>query len=253
MSFYAKLLHDLVAEGRLDCAAPTLVVAGDEHDCAILREAGFTDVTISNLEDRTGDEFRPFAWLRLDAEALALDDGSFEQVIEHMGLHHCALPHAGLLEMTRVARRAALAIENRDSLTMRLAVKLGLSGEYEVDTVRDNDFATGGLRDSPIPNFVYRWTEREVIKLLSSYDPVHAHAVRFYYGARYPDERAGQASSMRRALLAAGRVPYALLTTLFPSQANVFGIYVDKAGARLQPWMNAAGDNLGDARQGLGA
>jgi ubiquinone/menaquinone biosynthesis C-methylase UbiE len=61
-----------------------------------------------------------------DAERLTYGDGSFDVVIAHAGLHHCHSPHRALLEMYRVARKAAIAFESRDSRLIRTAVRLGL-------------------------------------------------------------------------------------------------------------------------------
>lgn len=244
MDFFAKLLCQLVAEGRLDPAAPTLVVAGGTHDWQALLAAGFTNVTISNIEHLNGDEFPPYTWARLDAEALALADDSFDQVIEHMGLHHCASPHAALLEMYRVAARTVLAIENRDSLAMRVAERLGIAASYEIEAVRQNQLETGGVRDTPVPNYVYRWTEREVAKTLASADPVHAAAIRYFYNMRFPEPRVKRARGMRRVVLELSRLPFAVLTGIFPRQANVFGFLIDKAARQRQPWLNSACDNL---------
>ncbi len=61
MSLYLETVRSLVAEGLLDPAARTLVVAGGTTDRQIMLDAGFTDVTISNLDSRmTGNEFAPY-------------------------------------------------------------------------------------------------------------------------------------------------------------------------------------------------
>lgn len=245
MDFFTDLLKRLVTEGRLDPAAPTLVVAGDGTDRDALLAAGFTDATISNLDTRmTGDELAPYAWTRLDAEALALEDDSFDQVIEHMGLHHCRSPHAALLEMYRVARKAVLVVENRDSATMRLAVRLGLGADFELQAVRDGGHEFGGHRNSAIPNYVYRWTEREVSKALASADPAHQADVSFHYGFRFPRERARAERGIKRFALEAARLPFALYARALPRQANVFAFLIDKSARKLHPWMEPSGARM---------
>jgi SAM-dependent methyltransferase len=125
--FYRSTLRKLVRTRRLDPAAKTLVVCGGELDRDMLVNFGFTDVTISNLDTRmTG--FPPYEWAHQDAEALTYRDGAFAQVIEHNGLHHCASPHRALTEMYRVASRVVVAFEPRDSMALRLARRLGLTG-----------------------------------------------------------------------------------------------------------------------------
>lgn len=251
MDFYPRLLLDLVRVGRLDPAASTLVVAGDETDRDALVAAGFTEVTISNLGSRDdAAALAPFGWAHLDAEALDLPDESFAQVIAHMGLHHCASPHRALLEMYRVASRAVLAIENRDSLLLRLARRAGLVGDYELEAVRDGAYETGGWRNTGVPNHVYRWTEREVAKTVASADPAHAVPSTFFHDLRYPEQRIGEARGLRRVAFAASRVPVAALTRLFPSQANVFAFLIDKGARRPHPWMEPTGERMKRGSEG---
>lgn len=252
MDFYVDTLRRLVADGRLDPAAPTLVVAGGPRDRQALLDAGFSNVTISNLDERmTGGEFAPYAWAFIDGEKIAFEDGAFDQVIVHMGLHHCGSPHGALLEMYRVARHAVLAFENRDSATMRLAVRLRLVPEYELDAVRGNDFTWGGFRNTAIPNHVYRWTERQVASTIACMDPAHVVPMRFFYNLRYPVERLRAARGLRKLVLATARWPFAVFAALFPHQANEFGFFIDKRARSLQPWIDPATGTLNPAYQGL--
>ena len=240
MSLYADTVQQLVAEGRLDPALPTLVVAGGPTDRQVLLEAGFTDVTISNLDERMiGHEFAPYKWLYLDAEALTVEPGQFPQIIEHMGLHHCASPHRGLLEMYRCAGQSVLAFENRDSLTMALATRLGFVPVYEFEAVAGNDYTYGGQRNSAVPNAVYRWTEREVEKTLASYDPARKAAIRYFYGLRLPHHRANLIGNpVKRLAFKAALVPFSVLSKAFPRQMNEFGFFIDKRASPLQPWID---------------
>src|SRR5215207_3775626 len=141
MSLYSTTIRQLVKEGRLDPSLPTLVVAGGATDRQVLLDAGFTDVTISNLDERmVGNEFAPYKWLFLDAEDLAVEPARYAQIIEHMGLHHCGSPHRGLLEMYRCAGNSVLVFENRDSLAMTVATRLGFVPVYELEAVADNGY-----------------------------------------------------------------------------------------------------------------
>ncbi|HEV2746398.1 MAG TPA: methyltransferase domain-containing protein [Allosphingosinicella sp.] len=246
MSFYVATLKRLIASGKLDPAAPTLVVAGGPYDRDCLVEAGFSEVTISNLDVRMkGDEFAPFAWSFQDAEALDFPDQSFDQVIEHAGLHHCGSPHRGLLEMYRVARKAVLVFENRDSLLMRAAVKLGLTHYYEIEAVADNDGEFGGVRNTAVPNYVYRWTEREVEKTIASNDPAGPVEVSFFYGMRLPTERlALHRSPVRKLASQMVTVPAILFAKLFPKQSNEFAFLVEKK-KQYWPWIDRETGKLG--------
>jgi hypothetical protein len=246
MSFYLDTVRRLVAEGRLDPALPTLVVAGGTTDRDVLLEAGFTDVTISNVDERmTGDEFAPCKWRFVDAEQIDVEPGEFAQIVEHMGLHHCGSPHRGLLEMYRCAGRSVLAFENRDSLAMRMAIRLGFVPEHEFEAVADHDYRYGGYRNTAVPNAVYRWTERDVAKSLASFDPAHDVPVRFFYGLRLPHERI---KLIRNPLLKlafkASLVPFALLAKAMPSQMNEFAFFIDKGARRYQTWIDPATGTL---------
>ena len=246
MSLYLHTVNRLVAEGSLDPQAPTLVAAGGWTDREVLMEAGFTDVTISNLDERMiGDEFAPYKWLFLDMEELTVEPGQFSQIIEHMGLHHCASPHRGLLEMYRCAGSSVLAFENRDSLAMSLATWLGFVPVYEFEAVAGHDYAYGGHRNSAVPNAVYRWTEREVEKSLASYDPAREASIRYFYGLRLPHHRVNMIGNpLKRAAFKATLLPFSLLARLFPRQMNEFGFFIDKRASKLQPWIDSATGTL---------
>jgi hypothetical protein len=246
MSLYSDTVNQLVAEGRLDPALPTLVVAGGPNDREVLLDAAFTDVTISNLDERlAGHEFAPYRWLYLDAEDLAVEPGRYAQIIEHMGLHHCASPHRGLLEMYRCAGRSVLAFENRDSLTMALATRLGFVPAYEFEAVAEHDYRSGGQRNSAVPNAIYRWTERELECTLASYDPTRVVSIRYFYGLRLPHHRVKLIRHpLKRLAFKAALTPFSWLTKLFPRQMNEFGFFIDKRASELQPWIDPATGTL---------
>jgi hypothetical protein len=133
-----------------------------------------------------------------------------------------------------------VVFENRDSLSMRLAVKFGLTSEFELPAVRQNSLTSGGMRNGPIPNYVYRWTEREVEKTVGSADPGHDVPIQYFYNARFPIGRVKRLRGLRRMTLESIRVPYVIYSKLFPQQANVFGFCINKAARTPKPWMNEA-------------
>jgi ubiquinone/menaquinone biosynthesis C-methylase UbiE len=176
-SFYAEILR----KTGIPRDQSVLVVCGGEFDRNTLLEEGFASVTISNLDERMrGNEFAPYAWSFQDAEGLTYPDGSFDYCVVHAGLHHCASPHRALLEMYRVARRGVLAFEARDSLLMRAAVRANKVPLYEACAVRSHGFRYGGVRNTCVPNYIYRWTESEVEKTIASYAPHAPHRIRYY-------------------------------------------------------------------------
>jgi SAM-dependent methyltransferase len=165
----------------LDANASVLVICGGNFDRDTWRGAGFTNVTISNLSPSDTE-------CRVDAENIPYDANAFDVVAVHAGLHHCYSPHRALLEMYRVARKGVIVVESRDSLAMRIAGTFGLVPDYELEALV-NLRAFGGVANSAIPNFVYRWTKHEVEKTICSGDPVHRHVIRHLYGLRLPLER----------------------------------------------------------------
>src|SRR5262249_53502414 len=130
-----------------------------------------------------------YVWERQDAENLTYGDGAFDVAMVHAGLHHCPSPHRALLEMYRVARKAVVVFEARDSLMVRTAVALGFASDFELEAVSGEGYESGGLNNGPIPNLGYRWTEREVIKVIRAADPAHIEQIAFFYGLRLPTLR----------------------------------------------------------------
>jgi SAM-dependent methyltransferase len=227
--FYVDVLKQLVANGTIAISDSVLVVCGGPLDKEVMGLTGFTDVTITNLDDDISNT-------KQNAENLSYDDGSFDLVVVHAGLHHCHSPHRALLEMYRVARKCAVAFEARDSLMMRAAVRFGLTLSYEVDAI-SADGKSGGVANTGIPNFVYRWTERDVINTIASYDPTRAPKVAFFYDLRLPIQRLTRSGRTHLRLIALMIEPLsALLARLAPKQCNEFAFAVSKNGV-IHPWI----------------
>ena len=66
-----------------------------------------------------------------DAENLPFATGAVDYVFVHDGLHHLPDAYRGVREMIRVARQAVVIAEPADGALTRLAIKLGIAGEYE--------------------------------------------------------------------------------------------------------------------------
>jgi SAM-dependent methyltransferase len=237
-SFYSKILIRI----GMPRDATILVVCGGELDREMLLERGYTNVTISNLDERLrGDEFAPYVWSFQDAECLSFPDRSFDYVIVHAGLHHCASPHRGVLEMYRVAREGVVVFEARDSLLMKAGIALKRVPSYELHAVRDNGFRWGGVRNSGVPNFIYRWTEREVQKTIASYAPEAPHRTEFFYGISLPDERVPfHGTKGLKWLSPLIRAMIVLIGRAWPKQGNQFAFFIKKPnGSCLFPWMKS--------------
>lgn len=242
--FYDEVIMELVRDGVLDTAMKVLVVCGGRTDTLVLERCGFRDVVISNLGLRpAGKDLGSFRWSQQDAERLAFDDDSFDFAVVHSGLHHCHSPHRALLEMYRVARRGVLVFEPYDNLLTRTGVRLGIGQEYEHAGVAGElgrNGHRGGVANTTIPNFVYRFTEREIVKTIHSYAPFARHDIRFFHRMRIPW---GQLRRRRdRGLYLAVRLaqPVLKLVEVFaPRQSNNFAAVILKPdlSRTLHPWL----------------
>jgi SAM-dependent methyltransferase len=227
--FYVKVLERLVAAGTICPTDTVLVVCGGPLDERVIATVGFQDVTITNLDS-------DMATHRQNAETLTYEDGSFDIVVVHAGLHHCHSPHRALLEMHRVSRKCAICFEARDSLMMRIAARLSLTMDYELNAI-SSDGKSGGVADTGVPNFIYRWTEREVKKAIASYDPSKIHEFRFFYDLRIPIQRFSRAGN--RVLRAIGLMiePISsIFAMVAPRQCNEFAFAIIKTGL-MHPWI----------------
>ena len=231
---------------EVDKSQPVLVVGGGQDDLEMLSICGFENIVLSNL-DADG--------MALDAENIALPDDSYPVIFAHAVLHHCRSPQKAVGEMTRVCQKHAFFLEPNDSWAIRALVRLGFSFPYELAAVAANGYTRGGVRNGPIPNFIYRWTEREVMKSISAYHPEREFTVRAYpYWDFYVNERELLARKESRVALLAERLGPGNLVSLLHfiqiflnalplsrSQGNKFFCSISKQG--LQPWIDMRDGN----------
>lgn len=230
---YASAVVDLLQQGVLDAEDNVLVACGGCEDRTILTMAGIRNATITNLNENWSIEAQPYKWATCDAENLPFADNAFDWGFVHAGLHHCQSPHRALVELLRVSRKGVLVIEARDSAIMRFAVGFGLTLAYETDAVVNGG---GGLRNGPIPNYIYRWTEREVFKTVESALPGTVNPLRFFYGLRLPDRRMACGSIFKRHTYRMVSLAARAIFALIPQQGNEFGFAIIKTN-ELKPWM----------------
>jgi SAM-dependent methyltransferase len=242
VEFYERVVTDLMASGGMRPTDSVLVVCGGPYDAQTLAAAGCTQVTISNV-DRRHTDYGAFSWSYQDAEALSLDDGSFDWAVVHAGLHHCASPHRAVLEMLRVARKGILLIEARDSALMRLAVSLGFTSDFEIQAVALEGGESGGVRNSAVPNFIYRWTERELRKTVESAFPHAVHELRFWYGLTLPTRRLAMHGPVLRYGAAVLGFGARCAHFVMPRMGNEFASAILKTG-RVKPWMDESGRRM---------
>ena len=86
---------------------------------------------------------------------------------------------------------------------MRLGVRLGAVDEYELGAVAAHGLRSGGVANTSTPNYVYRWTEREVEKTVASFAPHARHRIRFFREFELPETSVSSARGPRAAAAAA--------------------------------------------------
>jgi SAM-dependent methyltransferase len=239
-----------------------LIIGGSADDEQLLRDVGFQQIVNSNLPtdmDRlvAGEPVPETEHLALDAEHIDLPDDSFDLVFASEVLHHCRSPHQALCEMIRVSRRHVLFMEPNDSLAMAALVKMRFSFPYELPAVVAHDYRSGGLRDSQIPNFIYRWNQHEVVKTVSACIPERVFSVRAHpywdFGLTERDldlrkaTRLGSITSMigARNFISLLQLAQFFFNSIPPlrGQGNKFLCYIEKSWD-LKPWMAREGGEI---------
>ncbi|HAT39080.1 class I SAM-dependent methyltransferase [Polynucleobacter necessarius] len=237
VAFYERVVDSLIKPKT----ASILICGGGMLDRIVFDKLGFSKVTLSNLDTRIKPiDYEPFEWKYENAEALSFADNSFDYVVIHAAIHHASLPHKVLCEMYRVARIGVLGIENRDSVTLRIFERLSLTQMYEHAAVYFNDCQYGGLNNTDIPNFVYRWTERELEKTIQTYAPLFQHKYIYTYGTAFPcTPKLESRGRIKTIFLKVLRPAYQIFVKFFPKQQNLFAFYIDKSNPEqeLFPWL----------------
>lgn len=241
-STFATLLEGHISSGAIRPDDSVFVQFGGRFDEQVCQTVGLTNFTIANI---TGDALSvgETATAQMDAHRVPYPDGSFDHVICHAGLHHCSRPHEALHEMYRMARKSVMFVENQDSFLMRVATKAGLVSWHELRAVIGEGYETGGVDGTAVPNFIYRWTRRELRKTVATYDPAYDVPIEFHTEWNVGTERAAVELLQRRLHLPdslAKRIFLAgqwFMNTVAGGQGNIFAATIRKDRATLHPWM----------------
>lgn len=244
MTLYQKIFNKGKEINLLNISDSILVVCGGSSDRDELFNAGFTNVIISNVSPHAGvEDYSPFKWEYQDAERLTYPDNSFDWVFVKAGLHHCCSPHWALCEMLRVSKKGIGVIEAQDSLLMRIAERFGFTPSYEIEPVFLSEGEWGGVRNSNIPNFIYRWTKREVRKTVSSFMPQYVHEYYFFYELSIPTQRLAMSRNPIVKIVAfiADKVVN-ILKPILEKQSNSFAFLITKKG-EIQQYLTLKDEN----------
>jgi SAM-dependent methyltransferase len=259
---FLRVLKSRIERCRISLDESVLIVGGSSSDEEVLRRAGFRRILNSNFPSVGGPEAAPETntetqCIHLDAEAIGLADDSFDLVFAHEVLHHCRSPHRALCEMLRVCGKHAVLLEPNESLAMAALTRLGFSFPYELAAVAYHHGEAGGVRDSAVPNFIYRWNRREIFKTVSSFLPERAVSIDAY---PYWDFNATELDLDLKKETRIGSITGVVGTSNFLSflrfvqsflnqvpivrrQGNKFFCCIEKQ-TKLKPWLTREGEKL---------
>ena len=218
-----------------------LLISASLYEVTVLKDLGYFNYSITYHDDAEKKQFLDYGFeeninlFRADMRNLAFKDASFDYVITNATIHHVDLPHKAITELYRVAIKGVLVIESNDSLIMRLASKIKLTEEFEVSSI-DEDKNTGGLLDTAIPNYVYRWTEKEILKLLKSFDPKNINLVNFDYASDLTNFK-NRDNYIENILLKILIITGKIFFFFFKKQQNCMSIFIDKTKIKKR-WPN---------------
>tara|TARA_B100000787_G_scaffold36620_1_gene25718 strand:+ start:110 stop:910 length:801 start_codon:yes stop_codon:yes gene_type:complete len=233
---------DIVKESIPLDDSTILICGGGILDKQIFQKLKFRNVTITNVDERTtSTEFLPYNWEFQDVQKLTYKDNSFDYVVIHDAIHHCSMPHNALIELFRVAKKGILGFESRDSFVMKILERLKLTQTYEHAAVFYNNCSYGGVNNTEIPNYVYRWTEREIEKTINTYSPCYNHKFIYRYGSAFPATPVLEARANLKMLFLKIMLPfYKIFKFFFKKQQNLFAFYIEKPTNKstLKPWLN---------------
>ena len=223
--FYRKTILKYMSK-----SSKILVIGASLKEVKIFYENNFENVTFGfydedelNVIEFTEFE-KKFNFLKIDCRKINFCSNFFDFTFTHATIHHIDLPHLAITELFRVAKVGTLIIEGNDSFIMKLACKFNFSENFELSAIHDEK---GGLLNSNVPNYIYRWTETEIKKLLNSYKPQIISKIDFQYSFDFFNS-ALEKNKLRKF------IKYMLVIFLYPTlwlfkkQGNIISIFINK-------------------------
>ena len=231
--FYIKIIKKVIINKN----SKILVVGATKYDADIFRDNGYLNVTISNLEKK--NNYSPYIHSYQDLRNLKFDNESYDYVVANACIHHTSKPHNAILEMYRVAKKGIIVIEGNDSNFIKIANYLNFSQEYELSAINENtdSYDRGGVDNTEVPNFVYRWTRREVYKLISSYEPQYKHSIYYYYDSDFEGYKSVRKLRYQKIILSILEIFAKLYFKIFSYEKNLFCFFINKEERKLQKWL----------------
>jgi ubiquinone/menaquinone biosynthesis C-methylase UbiE len=228
--FYEKNLNKFINK-----KSSILVIGALETEYELFKNLQYENFTLSNLN--LDAKRYSYKIIHVDATKIHFNDSSFDYVIAHACIHHMRKPHLAILEMYRVSKIGTLIIEGNDSWLMRVSTKLGTSEDFEFSSIDTNN-KHGGIEGKEIPNYVYRWNEREIFKTLSSYEPEVQHKIYFNYqnDLENPGYQKNKYKNQTYNLI---KLLLKIFFIVFKKQQNLLSIYIDKKESKKRIFTDA--------------
>lgn len=240
-----RVLTELRRRNMLEASDSILTACAGHAEIRLFSGMGYLNVTHTNLDTECGTVPRATSrehpktdnvgsFSQADVQALPYPNEEFDWTFVSDGLHHVSRPHLALTELYRVAKKGVLVIESRDGFFMRFARKLGFTHDFEINWRLLSTRTSGGKDFGPIPNFVYRWTESEFEKTITSFEPAYKDSFFFFYGLCLPRNFVEKVPWFGPLAEMAARI----VVWLFPRQGNTFAMVAAKTHS-LRPWLTA--------------
>ena len=228
-NFYRHLINKYLKK-----SSSILIIGASSDEIKLFKNEKFTNITVGYFDDRELIDLKKikleydFEIHKVDARKINFENQSFEYCLTHATIHHIDLPHLAITELYRVSKLGTLIIEGNDSIVMRIATKFGFSEEYENSSISD---MKGGLLNSGLPNYIYRWSEREIYKLLNSYNPNINHQINFIYSHDFKNAALEKNLYKKIVKYLLSKFLY-IIFLFFKKQKNLVGIFIDKESSK---------------------
>lgn len=227
--FYKKVILKY-----LEKKSKILIVGAGLNDHQVFESLGYSNFTLSNYN---GTKIDGINFKQININKINEDDKSFDYVVAHACIHHCSKPHSGILELYRVAKKGVLVIESKDSFLMKIMILFKIAEKYELSAInKEDEFGDfGGVDNTKIPNFVYRWKEREVEKLISSFEPRLKHVIKFDYKFDFENiENKFSQKYIKKIIKFILFFLVKILDLTIKKQSNLFAFFIDKEKSNKQ-------------------
>ena len=195
-----------------------LIFGGGQMEKEVFNDLKY-DLTFLNIDnhDLYGVKYKTIIGSMQNSK---IENEKYDYVIANASIHHSSQPHACIIEMLRIAKKGILILEGNDSLITKIACSLNISEVFEKSAIEDNK---GGVDNTNIPNYIYRWTEKEIHKLINSFDPKYKYKISFNYN--FDLGNVLKNSTFKRKFLF---YVLSLFFSFFKKQKNMISVFINK-------------------------